>query len=121
MSRKKSRWYRYLADVLRDPVEGETRLVCNDVQILANLLSGLSKIFNYNQKIYGLNIISIYDLTFFTLSSSSESIIREEVSFDFSWRAEKKLNSVRGGDSSVGYHTVLHGKFFHIIVLRRVT
>ncbi len=49
MSRKKGRWY--LADVLRDPVEGETRLVCNDVQILANLLSGLSKmVFIYNNK-----------------------------------------------------------------------
>jgi hypothetical protein len=45
---KKSKWY--LADVLRDPVEGETRLVCNDVQILANLLSGLSKIFNDNNE-----------------------------------------------------------------------
>ncbi len=45
---KKGRWY--LADVLRDPVEGETRLVCNDVQILANLLSGLSKIFIDNNE-----------------------------------------------------------------------
>ena len=28
--------------MLRDPVEGETRLVGNDVQILTNLLSGLA-------------------------------------------------------------------------------